>query len=107
MDYKNYQAVVEFDAEDRIFTGRVVNTNDVIVFDGTSVDELEVAFHTAIDQYLQDCEALGKNPDKPFSGRFNLRIAPPLHRQIVMRAEQQGLSLNTFIERVLTEAIAR
>ncbi|MEL7420978.1 MAG: type II toxin-antitoxin system HicB family antitoxin, partial [Cyanobacteria bacterium J06555_3] len=67
MNYKGYEAVVEFDDEDRLFVGRVINTRDVIAFDGLSVDELEQSFHAVIDEYLEDCESLGKTPDKPFS----------------------------------------
>ena len=33
MKYKGYEAVVEFDSEDRSFTGTVSNTQDVIVVD--------------------------------------------------------------------------
>lgn len=101
MRYKEYEAIVEFDHEDRLFTGRVINTRDVIAFDGASVDELEQSFHQAIDEYLEDCQALSKAPDKPFSGRFNLRISPALHRQAVTQAEKEGISLNTLVERAL------
>ena len=76
MKYKEYEAIIDYDQEDRLFVGRVINTKDIIVFDGLSVDELEQSFHTVIDEYLVDCKALNKTPDKPFSGRFNLRISP-------------------------------
>ena len=79
MKYKEYEATVEFDEEDRLFVGKVINTRDVIVFDGLSVAELEQSFQAAIDEYLADCEELGKEPNKPFSGKLNLRISPDLH----------------------------
>lgn len=101
MKYKGYEAIVEFDDEDRLFTGRVINTRDVIAFDGASVNELEQSFHHAIDEYLEDCQAIGKTPDKPFSGRFNLRVSPSLHRQAATQAEKEGISLNTLVERAL------
>jgi predicted HicB family RNase H-like nuclease len=101
MKYKGYEAIVEFDDEDRLFVGRVINTRDVIAFDGSSVDELEQSFHAAIDEYLQDCQTMGKTPDKPFSGRFNLRISPELHRQAATQAEKKGISLNALVELAL------
>ncbi|MGB7414288.1 MAG: type II toxin-antitoxin system HicB family antitoxin, partial [Thermosynechococcaceae cyanobacterium] len=73
MKYKGYEATIEFDAEDRILFGRVVGTQDVIAFDGQTVDELEASFQAVVDEYLEDCEQVGKNPNKPCSGRFNLR----------------------------------
>jgi predicted HicB family RNase H-like nuclease len=105
MNYKGYEAVVEYDDVDKLFVGRVINTRDVIAFDGLSVDELEASFFAAVDEYLDDCDRLGKDPDKPFSGRFNLRIPPDLHRQVVIRAEKEGVSLNTFIEKTLAQSI--
>ena len=71
MKYQGYEAIVEYDDQDRLFVGRVVNTLDVIAFDGLSVEELESSFHVAVDEYLEDCRNRGKTPDKPFSGRFN------------------------------------
>ena len=106
MKYKGYEAIVEYDDMDRLFTGRVINTRDVIAFDGLTVDELEESFHAVIDEYLADCEAMNKDPEKPYSGRFNLRISPDLHRRVSTTAERSGMSLNTFIETVLNEAVS-
>ena len=105
MKYKEYEAIIEYDEEDRLFVGRVINTKDIIVFDGLSVDELEQSFHAVIDEYLADCQALNKTPDKSFSGRFNLRISSDLHRQVALEASKQGVSLNTFIEQTLQKAV--
>jgi predicted HicB family RNase H-like nuclease len=67
MKYKGYEAKIEYDEQDRLFFGRVINVKDIIVFDGLSVDELEQAFHKVIDEYLADCQALNKIPEKPIS----------------------------------------
>lgn len=65
MKYKGYEAIIEFNEEDRLFIGRVINTRDVIAFDGASVGELEQSFHNVIDEYLEGCQTAGKPPDKP------------------------------------------
>ena len=65
MRYKGYEAVIEYDESDRLFFGRVINTEDIIVFDGLSVDELEQAFKTAMEQYLMDCQTLNQIPNQP------------------------------------------
>jgi predicted HicB family RNase H-like nuclease len=67
MKYKGYEAIIEYDEEDRLFFGRVINIKDIIVFDGLSVDELEQSFQDVIDEYLADCQALNKTPEKPLS----------------------------------------
>lgn len=84
----------------------MVNTLDVIAFDGSSVDELESSFQAAVDEYLEDCRKTGKTPDKPFSGRFNLRISPDLHRQAANRAEKEGISLNALVEKALQNVLS-
>ena len=40
IEYKGYRAVVEFDDEVEVFHGEVIDTRDVIVFEGTSVEQL-------------------------------------------------------------------
>jgi predicted HicB family RNase H-like nuclease len=63
MNYKGYEVAVEYDAEDKLFVGRVLNTRDVIVFDGCTVDELEASFQAVVDEYLNDYATIGKDPD--------------------------------------------
>ena len=105
MKYKGYEAIIEYDEVDRLFFGRVINTRDVISFDGTTVDELQQSFEAVIDEYLEDCKKEGKEPDKVFSGQFNLRISPELHRKISIEAKKQNLSLNSFVEQTLEKTV--
>lgn len=105
MKYKGYEAIIKFEEEDRLFVGRVINTRDVIAFDGLSVEELEQSFHTVIDEYLEDCHASGKEPNKPFSGKFNLRISPDLHMKAATQAALNGMSLNSFVEQAIEKSI--
>lgn len=57
MKYKSYEAIVEYSDEDQAFIGKVINTRDILVFDGSSVAEAELSFHAVVDDYLQDCKA--------------------------------------------------
>lgn len=104
LTYRGYSAVVEFDPEDLIFTGRIANVNDVVGFHGDTVETLLAAFHDAVDDYLTACEKLGKQPDKPFSGKIMLRVDPDLHARASLAARASGLSLNQWGERVLAKA---
>jgi predicted HicB family RNase H-like nuclease len=101
MKYKGYEGTVKFDEEAGIFYGEVINTRDVITFQGTSVKELQKAFRDSIDDYLAFCEERGEEPDKPFSGNFVLRISPDLHRELYTEAKRAGKSLNSLIEEKL------
>jgi len=97
MTYKGYQATVELDEEARVFHGEVINTRDVITFQGSSVDELQQAFEDSVDDYLEFCAARGEEPEKPYSGKFLVRVPPDLHRQIMLDARRQGKSLNAYV----------
>jgi predicted HicB family RNase H-like nuclease len=68
MEYQGYSGRVGFDDEAEVFHGEVINTRDVITFQGQSVAELTKAFKDSIDDYLAFCKARGETPDKPFSG---------------------------------------
>ncbi|MBD2147166.1 type II toxin-antitoxin system HicB family antitoxin [Anabaena aphanizomenioides LEGE 00250] len=106
MKYKGYEAVVEFDDQAAIFHGEVINIRDVITFQGSSVEELKKAFQDSVDDYLAFCKQRGEEPDKPFSGKFVVRINPQLHKTIAIKARQEGKSLNSWIEQRLSESIA-
>ncbi len=97
MTYKGYRAKVEFDSDAGVFHGRVINTRDVIFFEGTSVDELNREFQFSIDDYLAMCAERGEEPDKPFSGRVPLRVSPDIHRAATMAAQAEGKSLNAWL----------
>lgn len=105
MTYKGYGASVRFDDDAGIFHGEVTGLRDVVTFQGKSVDELKTAFQESIDDYLEYCESRGEQPDKPFSGRFLLRVEPSLHRRLAELSSNQGESLNSWIAARLGEIV--
>ena len=107
MEYKGYFGAVEYDPQAKIFHGDVVNTRDVITFQGTTVDEIDRAFRDSVDDYLAWCVEDGVEPEKPYSGKFNVRLSPQLHRQVAILARQKRMSLNGFVEKALEALTAR
>jgi predicted HicB family RNase H-like nuclease len=105
MNYKGYLGTVEYDDQAKIFHGDIINTRDVITFQGTTVKEIERAFRDSIDDYLAWCKEDGVEPEKPYSGRFNVRLSPELHRQIAVIARKKRVSLNSFVEKAITDEI--
>jgi predicted HicB family RNase H-like nuclease len=103
MTYKGYDAVVQFDEEAGVFTGEVINTRDVITFQGKSVAELKRALKDSVDDYLDFCASRKEQPEKPFSGSVLVRMPPELHRQVATAARREGKSLNAYVvERLKT-----
>src|SRR5260370_37188447 len=97
MEYKSYFGNIEYDDQAEIFHGEVVNTRDVITFQGTSVAELRKAFKDSIDDYLAFCAERGEKPEKPFSGQFVSRISPYLHRNITTAPARPRQRLNSLV----------
>lgn len=106
MDYNGYIGSIEFDEEQGIFHGRVVNTRDIITFEGRSVKELRKALADSVEDYLDMCAEDGVEPNKPFSGEFRVRLDPELHREAVIAATRARKSLNTFIKDAIAEHVA-
>jgi predicted HicB family RNase H-like nuclease len=106
MEYKGYLGSVEYDAQARIFHGDVINTRDVITFQGTTVGGIEKAFKESIDDYLAWCKEDGVEPQKPYSGKFNVRLSPELHQRIAILARKRRVSLNSFVEKALSDEVA-
>ena len=97
MQYKGYMATVEFDDENNVFHGEVINTRDVITFEGMTVKELKKAFKDSIEDYLTFCKKRKEEPDKPFSGQFIVRLTPEQHRKVYLAAKKSGKSLNSWV----------
>ncbi|VAW45426.1 hypothetical protein MNBD_GAMMA02-166 [hydrothermal vent metagenome] len=106
MKHKGYEAVIKYSDEDETFIGEVINTSDILVFDGETVDEVRISFVSVVNEYLEDCEKEGKKPQKPFSGKFMTRINPALHQNIFVKARKTGVSLNKFVEKALEEKLS-
>lgn len=97
MTYKGYSGTVRFDDEAEIFHGEVLGLRDVVTFQGTTVEEVKKGFEESVDDYLEFCKERGEEPDKPFSGKFLVRIEPRLHRQLYELSADEGESLNAWL----------
>ena len=100
LKYKGYTGTVLFDADDRIFHGRLMGITDVITFEGASVKELEKDFRSAVGDYLKTCNKMGREPENPFSGRFMVRVPPEMHCAIALAAKRERKSINTWVAEV-------
>ena len=97
MKYKGYTASVELDDEAELFHGEIAGIAAVVTFQGKSAEELKQAFHDSVDDYIDWCAERGKEADKPYSGNFQVRGTPELHRKVLDAATAQGTSLNAWV----------
>ena len=107
LKHNGYQARVDFDAEDRIFIGRIVGIDDIVTFHASTVEELEEAFKESLQDYIETCAKIGKSPDRSYSGTVYLRVSEATHASAAKAAELAGKRLNEFGEEALQAAAAR
>ena len=105
MTYKRYAARVEYSDEDQCFIGRFAGIRDVIGFHGDSVASLRAAFEEAVDDYLETCAKLDRDPQRPFSGNLMLRIPPEVHAAVATAAEVSGKSINQWATETFERAV--
>jgi len=96
-NYNGYYGSIDFDLDERILHGKILHIRDLVTYEAESVEELEKEFIAAVDDYLETCAELGKDPDKPYTGSFNVRIECELHRQLAILAANQGKKLNQVV----------
>lgn len=97
LKYKNYYGTVEYSSEDKLLYGKVVGINDLVNYEGTSIDELNENFKEAVNDYLETCKELGKEPEKVYKGMFNVRTSNKRHRELAIIASKRNIKLNEVV----------
>jgi predicted HicB family RNase H-like nuclease len=105
LQYKDYIASIHFSSADEVFYGKILGIDDLISFEGASVKELKKSFKEAVEDYLETCKELGKEPNKTYKGTFNVRIGTELHRDAAVYAAIHNISLNDFVKTAIDFAL--
>lgn len=105
LEYKNYLGTIEPDIENGTLFGKLAFIRDLVTYEADTLPALEDEFRVSVDTYLASCEELGRAPDKPFKGVFNVRIGPELHRAATLAS--RGGSLNAFVSQAIKEKVER
>ena len=106
LEYKGYIGRFSYEEGDENIHGSVLNLRDVIHFQGKSLDQLRQSFQDSVNDYLAWCAEEGRTPEKPFTGKFIVRMSPDLHRKLSTRAQAKGVSLNQWVNEALEMAVA-
>ena len=105
MQYNGYIGSVHYDDDDAIFYGKLEFITDSVLFEGSSVEELKTMFKQAVDEYVVTCKEIGKEPQKPFKGVFNVRVKPEIHQKVALLSLQKGISLNQVVAEALAQYV--
>lgn len=106
LKYKNYIGSVEYDLTDKCLYGKILFIDDLVTYEGETIEELENAFHEMVDDYLETCKELGKIPQKVYSGSFNVRTGPQIHQALAEIAELENISLNKLIVNIVSDFVS-
>ena len=101
LKYKQYEGSAELDMGRGVCRGRILFINDLVTYEAVTPAQLQAEFEAAVDDYLETCSSLGRDPQKPLKGLFNVRMPPALHRAATLRAAQENASLNDVVVRAV------
>ena len=101
LTHKGFIGSVQFSADDNVFFGKLEGINDLITFEGKTVQELKDAFYYMVDEHIRDCEAENISAEKSYKGSFNVRLTPELHLRVAVSAKTRGTTLNAFVKEAI------
>jgi len=107
LTYKDFVGSVHFSSDDSVFFGKIEGIDDLVTFEGDSVEELKRVFKEAVEDYIQLCEKSGRSAHKSYKGSFNVRISPELHRKLVLLSQKRGVSLNQLIQKAIETEVEK
>lgn len=103
--HKGFVGSVNYNDADEVFHGKLEYITDLVTFEGTTVEELKAAFREAVEDYIETCQEIGKEPQKPFKGSFNVRVTPELHKKAALIALEKHVALNQVVAEALSQYI--
>lgn len=101
LKYKDYEGTAELDMVRGVCRGKILFIDDLVTYEASTPAELQVEFEAAVNDYIETCAELGREPQKPLKGQFNVRIPNELHKASTLRALKDGIKLNEVVVRAL------
>ena len=105
IEYKGYYTEIKYSQKDKVLYGKIEFIDDLIKFERDTAEGIELEFRNAVDDYIEFCKQVGKEPQKPYKGSFNVRVSPEMHKKAANEAMKKGCSLNAFVEQSLKDAL--
>ena len=108
MDINKYTYPVAWSEEDQEFVASVAEFPSLSWLDANR-QQAELGLIELVAEVVEDMEASGEEVPIPlgsrsYSGKFNVRTSPSLHRRLVIAAKAEGISLNALVNQKLASA---
>ncbi len=101
LKYQDYEGTAEIDTERRVCRGKILFIDDLVTYEAKNPADLQSEFEAAVRDYIETCNSIGKEPQKPLKGQFNVRIPANLHKEAVRRAHIENTTLNDVVVKAL------
>ena len=105
MKIDGYDAVINYDPEIEMFRGEFINLNGGADFYASDIAGLQKEGQLSLQMFLSMCAENGVSPKKSYSGKFNVRISPELHENLVLKASASGKSINQLVVESISRAV--
>jgi predicted HicB family RNase H-like nuclease len=107
-DVSHYTYRVAWSPEDGEFVATCLEFPSLSWLGATQQDAL-AGLLDLVAEVIRDLTQQGEEvpeplTERPYSGKFNLRVGEQLHRRLAMQAAEEHLSLNQYVVRRLTNA---
>lgn len=101
LKYQDYEGTAELDIERCVCRGKILFIDDLVTYEAKNPADLQSEFEAAVRDYIETCNSIGKEPQKPLKGQFNVRIPANLHKEAVRRAHIENTTLNDVVVKAL------
>ena len=101
--HKGFIGKIEFDDRRSILTGEVLNSLDLLEFDGKTAEEIKRNFVKCVDDYcLLHHEQSGQD-SIPFIGNYSISLAADKQTEVMRAAKREGSSMEIWLNRRINE----
>jgi predicted HicB family RNase H-like nuclease len=104
MEYKGYTARIHYSKEDACYVGKLTGINDIVVFDGETLEAVRKIFEEDVESYQACCAEAGREPNKPVA-EVMVPVSSALYAEITKKAEYDGVPVYMLLETALQKFV--
>jgi predicted HicB family RNase H-like nuclease len=104
MEYKGYTARIHYSREDECYVGEIIGINDIVVFDGETLEAIRKTFEADVADYQACCAQAGREPNKPVA-EIMVPVSSELYAKVSRKAEYDGVPVRTVMETALQKFV--
>ena len=99
--HKNIFGTIDFDEESKMFYGKLLGINGVVMYEGENAIEFQGNFISAVEDYIQFCDEKKIPVLREFKGVFNVRTTPEIHEALNNLSIESGEKINSLVNESL------